>query len=172
LTDAGITIVSGLAAGVDAAAHGATLDAGGRTIAVIATGLQHAYPRDNASLQARIAEDGAVISQFPPNTRPTRRNFPIRNAITAGLALAVLLIDARPGSGSLITVRHAVRYGRPVYLPGSLLEQGWAQRLATQPGVHVIDDPHQIAAAFPRPPTSPRKSPENRPGAPQAPNGA
>ena len=87
LADAGITVVSGLPAGIDTAAHTATLDAGGRTIAVIATGLQHAYPSDNADLQARIAQNGAVVSQFPPDTRPARRNFPIRNAVTAGLAL-------------------------------------------------------------------------------------
>jgi DNA processing protein len=170
LTDAGITVVSGLAAGIDTAAHVATLDAGGRTIAVIATGLQHVYPCDNADLQARIAKDGAVISQFPPDTHPARRNFPIRNAVTAGLALAVLLIEARPDSGSLITVRHTLRYGRPVYLPGSFLEHDWARQLATEPGVRVIDDPHQIAADFPPPQTSPRKSPENRTGARAAPN--
>jgi DNA processing protein len=139
---------------------------------VIATGLQHVYPSDNADLQARIAENGAVISQFPPGTQPARRNFPIRNAVTAGLALAILLIDARPDSGSLITIRHALRYGRPVYLPGSLLEHDWARQLATDPGVRVIDDPHQIAADFPPPPTSPKKSPENRPDAPQALNSA
>lgn len=172
MTDAGITVVSGLATGVDAAAHAATLNARGRTIAVIATGLRHAYPSDNADLQARIAKDGAVISQFPPHTQPARLNFPIRNAVTAGLALAVLLIEARPGGGSLITVRHALRYGRPVYLPGSLLEQGWTRQLATEPGVRVIDDPHQIAAHFPPPQTSPRKSPENQTSATPAPNGA
>lgn len=75
MTDAGITVVSGLATGVDAAAHAATLNARGRTIAVIATGLRHAYPSDNADLQARIAKDGAVISQFPPHTQPARLNF-------------------------------------------------------------------------------------------------
>lgn len=151
LTDAGITVVSGLAAGIDTAAHTATLGAGGRTIAVIATGLQHAYPADNADLQARIAREGAVITQFAPNTRPTRRNFAIRNAITAGLALATLLIEATHDSGSLITVRHALRHGRPVYLPASLLEHDWARKLATQPGVRVIDDPDRIAADFPPP---------------------
>ena len=78
LTGAGITVVSGLAAGVDAAAHGATRDAGGRTIAVIATGLRHAYPSDNADLQARIAKDGAVISQFPPT--PGRPDATSRSA--------------------------------------------------------------------------------------------
>jgi len=172
LTDAGITIVSGLAAGIDTAAHTTTLDAGGRTIAVVATGLQHAYPSDNADLQAHIAKHGAVITQFPPDTQPTRRNFAIRNAITAGLALAVLLIEASPDSGSLITVRHALRYDRPVYLPGSLLEHDWARQLATKSGVRVIDDPHQIAADFPPPPTSPKKSPENQTGFLQAPKNA
>jgi DNA processing protein len=136
---------------------------------VIATGLNHAYPRDNADLQGRIAEDGAVISQFAPDTPPARRNFPIRNAVTAGLALALLLIEASPDSGSLITARHALRYGRPVYLPGSLLEHGWARDLAAHPRVDVIDDPHQIAADFPPPPTSPKKSPETQPGASEAP---
>lgn len=151
LTDAGITVVSGLAAGIDTAAHTATLDAGGRTIAVIATGLQHAYPSGNADLQARIAREGAVITQFAPNTRPARRNFAIRNAITAGIALATLVVEATRDSGSLITVRHALRYGRPVYLPASLLEHDWARPLAGQPGVRVIDDPDQIAADFPSP---------------------
>jgi DNA processing protein len=151
LADAGITAVSGLAAGIDSAAHTATLDAGGRTIAVIATGLQHAYPAGNADLQARIAREGAVITQFAPNTLPARRNFPIRNAITAGLALATLLIDATHDSGSLITTRHALRYGRPVYLPASLLEHDWARELASRPGVRVINDPQQIAADFPSP---------------------
>lgn len=151
LTDAGITVVSGLAAGIDTAAHSATLDAGGRTIGVIATGLRHGYPADNADLQARIAREGAVITQFAPNTRPTRRNFAIRNAVTAGIALATLLVEATRDSGSLITARHALRYGRPVYLPASLLEHDWACELAGQPGVRVIDDPQQIAADFPSP---------------------
>src|SRR6266545_59467 len=94
------TVASGLAAGIDTTAHTAALDAGGRTVAVIGTGLRRAYPKANAALQARIAGKGAVISQFLPDAPPTKRSFPMRNGVMLGLALATVVVEAGEVSGS------------------------------------------------------------------------
>lgn len=131
-------IVSGLAAGIDTAAHTAALAKGGRTIAVIGTGLQHAYPRRNASLQRRIAVEGAVISRFWPDTPPSRENFPLRNVLMSGLALATIVVEATHTSGARTQVRAALAHGRAVLLAGGLLDQQWARDLAARPGVYVV----------------------------------
>jgi DNA processing protein len=121
LTCRGFTIVSGLALGVDAAAHEACLNAGGRTIAVLGTGIDVIYPRQNTALYHRIAEQGLILSDYPPGTRPEAHNFPPRNRIIAGLSRAVLVMEAAQRSGALITARYAIEYNRDVYtLPGSL----------------------------------------------------
>lgn len=144
LSRAGLTIISGLAAGIDTAAHVATLDAGGRTIAVIGTGLDRAYPPENASLQERIARTGAVISQFSPGTPPDRTTFPRRNALVSGLVLGSVIIEAGPRSGTRIEVRHALAQGRPVFLHERLLEQPWARELAQQPGVRPVSSASDV----------------------------
>jgi DNA processing protein len=144
LTRAGYVIVSGLATGVDAAAHRAALAAGGRTVAVIGTGLAHAYPPQNAALQRQIAAQAAVVSQFWPETPPSRQSFPMRNAVMSGLALATVIVEASARSGARVQARHALAHGRPVFLLRRLLGQDWTDELAGRPGVHVVDDPAQV----------------------------
>ena len=121
LSAAGLVIVSGLARGVDGAAHQAALDGG--TIAVIGNGAAHAYPRDNADLQTTIIEQGLLLSENPPDTAPQASLFPRRNRIIAGLSLGVIVVEAAQRSGSLITARLAGEQGREVFaVPNSPLD--------------------------------------------------
>ncbi len=121
LAKAGFTIVSGLAEGVDAEAHQACLEVGGRTIAVMGTGVNIAYPPKNRELAKQIDQAGLLLSEYPRGTQPDRVNFPRRNRIIAGLCRATLVLEAPERSGALITSRLANEYGREVFaLPGSL----------------------------------------------------
>ncbi|MBN1439598.1 MAG: DNA-processing protein DprA [Anaerolineales bacterium] len=122
LASSGITVVSGLARGVDAEAHQAALEGGGRTLAVLGCGADVVYPPEHARLTRRIAESGAVLSDYPPGTPPDAANFPPRNRIIAGLALATLVVEAGEESGALLTASYAGDYGRDVFaVPGSIL---------------------------------------------------
>ena len=138
------TVTSGLARGVDSEAHATAQTAGGRTIAVIGTGHDHSYPPENAALQREIARAGAVISQFPPDTPPLPRNFPVRNALMSGLSLATVIVEASHTSGTRTQARQALAHGRPVFLAARLISQDWASELAGRANVHVYDEPGQI----------------------------
>ena len=144
LVDHGYTVVSGLAAGIDNAAHTAALARGGRTVAVIGTGLRRYYPPQHADLQRRIAAECAVISQFWPDAPPSRRSFPMRNAVMSGFSLATVVVEASLTSGSRIQARLALEHGRPVFLLESLLEHEWARACAARPGARVIRSPDEI----------------------------
>ncbi|MDB6163368.1 MAG: dprA [Xanthomonadaceae bacterium] len=119
--DSGLTVTSGLAAGIDTAAHEGALAAGGRTIAVLGTGPDVPYPRANAALHGRIVAGGVVVSEHPPGTLARKEHFPSRNRIIAGLALGTLVVEAAERSGALITARMATDCGRDVFaVPGSI----------------------------------------------------
>lgn len=150
LIDSGYTVVSGLAAGIDTAAHLTALDHGERTIAVLGTGLERAYPPENATLQRRIAVSGAVVSQFWPEAGPTKHSFPERNALMSGLTLATVVVEATQRSGARTQIRAALRHGRPVLLARSLLDQGWAREAAARPGVEVIRSLDELDEAMQR----------------------
>ncbi len=121
LADAGYTIISGLAQGIDTAAHVGALRGVGSTLAVVGTGLDRVYPAENRALAHAIAANGGLLSEFPPGTPPTRFNFPRRNRLIAGLARGVLVVEAALSSGSLITARLAGEAGREVFaIPGSI----------------------------------------------------
>jgi DNA processing protein len=144
------TVVSGLAAGIDTAAHITTLAKNKRTVAVIGTGLCHSYPPQNAELQETIAATGALISQFWPQTRPSRKNFPMRNAVMSGLTLGTVIVEASQTSGARVQARLALAHGRPVFLAEPLLTQTWAQTLAGRPGVRVFREPVEITSMIER----------------------
>lgn len=151
LARGGFTVVSGLASGIDAQVHLSVLELaaplGGqspkrapRTLAVIGTGLAHAYPPAHADLQQRIGATAAVISQFWPEDGPTRQSFPARNAVMSGITLGSVIVEASEHSGTRIQARHALSQGRPVVLMTPVLRNQWAREMAAQPGVWVADD--------------------------------
>lgn len=150
LAENGYTVVSGLAAGIDTVAHRAALARQSRTVAVIGTGLHHAYPSENAALQRTIGAEGAVVSQFFPDSPPSRRSFPMRNAVMSGISLATVIVEASHTSGARIQARLALAQGRRVFLLDDLLRQDWAQELATRPGTHVFRKAAEITETIER----------------------
>lgn len=144
LVGSGITVASGLAAGIDTAAHTAALHSGGRTVAVVGTGIRQYYPSANRALQDHIAEVGLVISQFWPDSPPTKQSFPMRNAVMSGYAAATVVIEAGEKSGARIQARMALQHGRPVVLTEQVLRCDWAKIFAQNPGVHIVGDSAQL----------------------------
>jgi DNA processing protein len=150
LVDAGQVVVSGLAAGIDATAHRATLAAGGRTVAVIATGHRHTYPAENASLQQVLARDHAVVSPFWPELGPSAERFRRRNGVMSGLSQGTVIVEATERSGTRVQARLALGHGRPVFLLPTLLAQSWARELARRPGVHVVESVAEVISVLVR----------------------
>jgi len=139
LSKAGVTVLSGLAKGIDTAAHRAALDAEGRTIAVLGSGLNRIYPKENAPLAAQIAENGAVVSQFWPDAPPRQANFPRRNITMSGLGQGTVVIEASATSGAKMQARLAIEHGKQVFLLDSLVkEHGWARQYVEERGAHRI----------------------------------
>lgn len=150
LVHSGFSVISGLAAGIDGAAHRAVVAVGGITIAVLGTGPDLAYPRCHAELRRQIADTGAVVSEHPPGTTARPGHFPGRNRIIAGLALGTLVVEAAERSGALITARLAAEAGREVFaLPGSIhnpLARG-CHRLIRE-GVALVETPGEVQGAL------------------------
>lgn len=133
LVEADFTILSGLAAGIDTAAHVAALEKGGRTIAVMGTGLSRRYPRQNADLAARIARAGALVTHFFPHQTPARWTFPLRNIVMSGLSQATVVVEASHSSGARMQARIALQHGRTVFLLRSLVQSHqWAWDLVNE----------------------------------------
>ena len=121
MTRAGVTIVSGLARGIDSIAHRAALEAGQRTLAVLGSGVDVIYPREHTQLAAEILQNGALISEHPLGTRPNAQNFPRRNRIMSGMTLGTVIVEAGEGSGALLTANHALKQNREVFaVPGNI----------------------------------------------------
>lgn len=146
LAKSGVTIVSGLAHGIDAAAHKGALEAGGRTIAILGNGIEQVYPRDHRDLAARVASSGALLTEFPIGAQPEARHFPRRNRVISGISLGVLIVEAPEKSGALITASIAADQGREVFaVPGNIFS---ASSVGTnkliQDGAKLVNDVSDI----------------------------
>lgn len=163
LASRGVTVVSGLARGADAAAHRGALLAGGRTIAVLGSGVDVVYPPEHAGLASSVQGSGALVSEFVPGTRPRRSNFPRRNRLIAGLSLAVVVVEASERSGSLITARQALEQGREVMaVPGLVLSgRNRGGHALIKDGAKLVEDADDIldelSVAVPRAPERARR---------------
>ena len=142
LANAGLVIISGMARGIDTAAHKAALEAGGDTIAVFGCGVDELYPVENKKLSAQIAEKGLLISDFPMGMPPYPQNFPIRNRIVSGLSLGVLVVEGGQYSGSAITARLAADQGREVFaVPGNITSKtSWGPNLLIKQGAKLVQE--------------------------------
>jgi DNA processing protein len=141
LVSRGVTVVAGLALGIDTAAHRAALDAGGRTVAIIGSGINKVYPAANRDLHKEISERGLLVSQFWPDAPPQKHTFLMRNATMSGYGQATVVVEAGETSGARAQARMAVEHGRPVILTGMVVERNeWARSLVDRPGVYVAAD--------------------------------
>lgn len=162
LAGSGLIVISGLARGIDTAAHEGALAGGGRTVAVIASGVDIAYPADNADLMEAIAETGAIVSERPLGSAPQARHFPRRNRLISGLSTGIVVVEAAPKSGSLITARMAIEQNRDVMaVPGSPLDprhRGTNQLL--REGAILIENADDVRDALGSNAPPPRRPPE------------
>jgi DNA processing protein len=150
LANAGLVIVSGMARGIDSAAHKATLDAGGDTIAVYGCGVDELYPAENRKLSEQIAERGLLLSDFPMGTPPYPQNFPMRNRVVSGLSLGVLVVEGGQYSGSAITARLAADQGREVFaVPGNITSKtSWGPNLLIKQGAKLVQEWNDVVVEF------------------------
>jgi DNA processing protein len=146
LSACGLTVVSGMARGVDSYAHKGALKAGGRTIAVIGSGFAQIYPPENKKLAQEVAQNGAVVSEFPIDAKPLRENFPRRNRVISGLSLGTLVVEAARNSGALITADFALEQGREVFaLPGKIdSETSFGTNQLIKQGAKLVSDVEDI----------------------------
>lgn len=145
VSNLGLDIVSGLALGIDSAAHEGALDAGGRTLAVMGTGLGVTYPRSNVDLAKRINRQGALVTQFPPGQPPTKTSFPARNALIAALSDVTLVVEMSEKSGTRIEMNCAIKQGKTVLLWEPIVgNQPWLYQLAEHPQVRLVDSVNQV----------------------------
>jgi DNA processing protein len=147
LVERGLSVISGLADGIDTAAHQATLAAGGRPVGVIGTGINHVYPSTASSraLHERVAGAGVLISQFLPDAPPSRTNFPMRNVTISGLGKASIIVEAGEHSGTRALARAAVEHGRGVILTDVVVESTqWGKQLVGRPGVYVAASTSEV----------------------------
>jgi DNA processing protein len=149
----GLIIVSGLARGIDAIAHQGALDAQGRAIGVLGTGIDVCYPKENKKLYERVLERGAIISEFPLRTHPAPENFPVRNRIVAGLPLGVVVVEGAQYSGSLITARLAMEFGREVFgVPGNATQPvSFAPNQLIKQGAKLVVGAEDVIEELPTP---------------------
>ena len=156
LAERNVTVLSGLALGVDGAAHEGALAADGRTVAVMGTGINTIYPAQHAALAERIIESGgALVSQFWPDAPPTRWSFPMRNVVMSGMGVGTVVIEASKTSGAKMQARLALEHGKRLFLVNTLvMREEWAQKYAKHPGATVIDSVDgvvDVLAALARP---------------------
>jgi DNA processing protein len=145
----GVTVVSGLAAGIDTEAHAAALEAGGRTIGVMGTGIDRVYPASNVDLASRIPTHGALISQFWPGAPPRASNFPMRNVVTSGIAVGTAVIEASSTSGAKMQARLALEHGKRLFLVRELvMQEEWAKRYAKRRGAVVVESVDDILSVL------------------------
>jgi len=149
----GLVIVSGLARGIDAIAHQGAMDAHGRAIGVLGTGIDVCYPKENKKLYEKVLECGAIISEFPLRTHPAPENFPVRNRIVAGLPLGTVVVEGAQYSGSLITARLAMEFGREVFgVPGNVTQPvSFAPNLLIKQGAKLVTGAEDVIEELPTP---------------------
>jgi DNA processing protein len=166
LGGAGVTVVSGLARGIDAEAHAAALRAGGRTIAVLGCGIDVVYPSEHHRLQMHIARHGAVVSEFSPGMQPDAEHFPTRNRIISGMSLGTVVVEATEKSGSLITAELAMEQGREVFaVPGPVGSRSRGPHRLLRQGATLVETAEDVLRELaPRLPMAPRP-PSNPPAA-------
>jgi len=172
LAERGIAVASGLARGIDGAAHRGCLASGGRTLAVLGSGIDVIYPREHRRLAEEIARAGLVLSEYPPGTPPAPRNFPVRNRIISGLALGTVVVEAREASGSLITARAALEQNREVFaLPGNVTSPASVgPNYLIKEGAKLVQSWRDIVEELPRP-VRERIADAERPAGTQPPRG-